>query len=138
MTLCKKPSTGLEITYYSSLSDAHPNTLRVLAKYNNTLEGYGSRLEDYFDYVSPDYYEYRSLPVAVARKNRRIVGWATAERVIDSYHINVYVLPDYRRQGIGTELVMCLRRNLRKKLVGQPWDDRSLKFLDRTVFGRML
>ena len=82
--------------------------------------------------------------VLLAYRQDKLVGWAlfskeksdmtfsnTYERFDpnDGILFEVYIHPDYRRQGIASELMMVARRKAKPyRLCVAPWDDQSQKF----------
>jgi len=85
----------------------------------------------------------------IAEKDEKIVGWALLSREKSKYMnrfsnkdwfnpeqhgslCEIYILPEYRRQGIGTELVKVARRKSNPyPLAFVPWDYTSIKFYDK-------
>lgn len=135
-----------------------PQTKGVLRKLTNAHEGRAPEFESFLaDVLSPDFYEptiVQNMQIFIARRRKRIVGWCTAHHeqlyrfeydpyqlaTISSrkearhYLINTYVHPDFRQQGIGTQLVLAAKESLRRrkrKLVCTPMDEAGEKLYDR-------
>jgi GNAT superfamily N-acetyltransferase len=58
-----------------------------------------------------------------------IVGWVWL------YHrefIHIYVIPTFRRKGIGTQLIAAAQTMSKRRLSGTAWDERSTEFFKKT------
>jgi predicted GNAT family acetyltransferase len=88
------------------VEDLSPQTKGVLKKLT-LFQGPESRM---YNVITKDWDERHTQKVSIAYVDRKIVGWASDESGKGYYNhiICCFVRPEYRRQGIGTELVCGL------------------------------
>ena len=69
----------------------------------------------------------------LAYGDESLLGWAlrTSFGSKTEKQIDVFVLPEFRRLGIGTKLIARARSRLKGvKLIGDPWDEVGKKFYE--------
>lgn len=95
---------------------------RIVRKYNLQTEGRSSSgtMDDIY------YYKKKIDSGFVAYNNRKIQGWAISFK--ENSHI--YVLPKYRRKGIGTKIYQEVVLN-NPETYFEPWDEVSDKFFEK-------
>jgi GNAT superfamily N-acetyltransferase len=90
--------------------------------------------------------------ILLAYRNKKLVGWSLLSKETSAMYFNntfrqfrptdgmlfeVYVHPDYRRQGIASELMKVARRKTGiHQLCVAPWDGRSRSFYSKFLHYR--
>jgi ribosomal protein S18 acetylase RimI-like enzyme len=98
----------MDIEYYQEgfVTDKEIKNLRASAGWDNTIPSHSKRKERLFVYFT-------------ARINSKLIGYieVLSDGIADAYLQDLLVLPEYQKQGIGSELLKKAIKYLQKKKI---------------------